>query len=1356
MGRANLLAQTIARVVTLKLSKCSYFITFILIFSIVFLSGCGSGIFGTPGITLDSEQGLTTSENGDSINVTLVLDSAPDFSASISLESNDTGEVIVTPATITFDQSNWSTPQTITVTGVDDDIIDGNQIITIITHPIVSDDTNYGELNPKDLKITNSDNDMAGTTVSPLTLVLSENSELNNNSNFSIFLNTKPTDEVSIEVTTSDTTEVLFGAEEQADKLVVIFTPENWALPQVITAIANDDAIVDGTQNVLIKFENISSNDINYSGLTPQQISVAVNDDDSAGISINPKSNLQTSESGGQASFTVALNSQPTTDVTIGITSKDTSEGVVDKDSLKFTKESYHQSQEIIVSGIDDSEFDENQTYTITTHKAVSEDSAYNGINPEDVTVVNIDNESAISIVLSDNLNTSESGDISHIDFFLNKQPQSNVDIEVSTNSPTEGLISGGDSPSMSVESLTLTFIPEDWATSQRIIVLGQDDEIVDGNQSYNIRISDSSSDDSEFNGISLSDVAFINDDNDSGGLTINPATDLQTSEDGLSDTFSIALNSKPDGNVILDIASNDVTEGLVKLSSSITDPQEKIQLTFTPEDWSTSQTVTVIGVDDNKNDGDQSYSIIISPELLNTTDNTGYSSLSNYSISTININNYTGSQSEGTISEPVVLNVDEERTYYGTTSQTNSYYHLTDLIPNTIYDISLSILTDNVNLSLFSDNNFVDFFSQCYSGNTGLDDEACSIESNGSGEIWVKVSGNNTKAGATYSLTISDYMGLPSEGSQDLPMKLIYNTDFPHSGSVNILTSYYKITGLSPDTIYDISLSSVSAPVHLNVYSSHSWSSNECSIATTIFTGKVECSTMPNSEGVLWVKVSGSSTSSGAEYNLNVTSYIGHPSEGTTEIPRALSYESDFPYNGTTSPLDSFYVVTGLIPNTVYDISLSNLTDYLSFLHCELTGGGVVINKDDISCTLISDDSGNLSLGIDGTSNPEGSTFTLNIMNYAGLPSEGTEETPHPLSFEADLPHQGTTSPTSSYYRITGLIPNSIYELSLSNLTDYLSLDLLKYSNIDYVSWENCGLEYFPIYSLSNLVSYDVYSSNNSDYNNRSCIFSTDESGELIVRVNGRLNSSGSTFTLNVSEYSGVPSEGTSIDRYALSFESDLPHDGSTSLSGSYYQVSGLTPNTLYDILLSNLTDNLSLSINPTTGFYLWINNCGHNIFYFPGANYEDKTCTKKSDELGKLNINISRSSQVDGATFTLNLTEYSGPPSEGTQEEPLILPYDESFLHNGSTSPDGSYYKITGLNPHTLYSVFLTDETGTVAIRTTNTPWTYVDIPDWTTHTVLSEITANELGEIWIEVTNVTNTLGGATYELNIDPIN
>jgi len=87
------------------------------------------------GINVSPTSGLTTTEIGGTAQFTVVLSTQPTANVTINLSSNDLTEGTVSPASLTFTTSNWNTPRTVTVTGVNDAIDDGNVLYTIVTAP---------------------------------------------------------------------------------------------------------------------------------------------------------------------------------------------------------------------------------------------------------------------------------------------------------------------------------------------------------------------------------------------------------------------------------------------------------------------------------------------------------------------------------------------------------------------------------------------------------------------------------------------------------------------------------------------------------------------------------------------------------------------------------------------------------------------------------------------------------------------------------------------------------------------------------------------------------------------------------------------------------------------------------------------------------------------------------------------------------------------------------------------------------------------------------------------------------------------------------------------------------------------
>ncbi len=140
------------------------------------------------------------------------------------------------------------------------------------------------------------------------------------------------------------------------------------------------------------------SGDPRYNNQNPADVSVTNADNDASGITVTPMSGLITSEAGGSATFTVVLGSQPSANVTIGLSSSNIAEGTVSPASLTFTA-NWNTPQRVTIKGVDDKIVDGNKAYTIVTAPAVSTDTRFNSLNPADVSVTNNDNDIAGIVV---------------------------------------------------------------------------------------------------------------------------------------------------------------------------------------------------------------------------------------------------------------------------------------------------------------------------------------------------------------------------------------------------------------------------------------------------------------------------------------------------------------------------------------------------------------------------------------------------------------------------------------------------------------------------------------------------------------------------------------------------------------------------------------------------------------------------------------------------------------------------------------------------------------------------------------------------------------------------------------------
>ncbi|MBW4648780.1 MAG: DUF4347 domain-containing protein [Kastovskya adunca ATA6-11-RM4] len=164
---------------------------------------------------------------------------------------------------------------------------------------------------------------------------------------------------------------------------------------QIITVPIVGDNVDEANETFLVNL----SNAVNANIADPQAVGTIL-DDDTAGFTISPISS-NTTEAGGTATFSVKLNSQPTANVTLGLSSSDTTEGKVSTPSLTFTAANWNQAQTVTVTGVDDAEVDGNIAYKIITAAAVSADLNYNGLNADDVAVTNLNNDTEVFNIIN-------------------------------------------------------------------------------------------------------------------------------------------------------------------------------------------------------------------------------------------------------------------------------------------------------------------------------------------------------------------------------------------------------------------------------------------------------------------------------------------------------------------------------------------------------------------------------------------------------------------------------------------------------------------------------------------------------------------------------------------------------------------------------------------------------------------------------------------------------------------------------------------------------------------------------------------------------------------------------------------
>ncbi|MBD1939041.1 putative Ig domain-containing protein [Microcoleus sp. FACHB-68] len=276
-----------------------------------------------------------------------------------------------------------------------------------------------------------------------------------------------------------------------------------------------------------------------------------ITDDDITGFSITPAGvTLNTNEAGGTATFTVQLNTQPTSDVSIALSSSNTAEGTVSS-SVTFNSLNWNTPQTVTITGQDDLNADGEVAYQITTAGAVSTDAKYNGLDAPDINVTNTDNDSAgITITQSGGITSVAEGGVSDsYQIALNTIPTGSVEITVTADAQTQISLDG------TTFSNTLTFTRSDLG-AQTIAVRAVDDSIIsEGTHAGTITHAITNSPDSNYPttlAINLVNVSLT--DND------NPPTVTNINKAGVEDT-AITFTGADFTGAFSDVDGNSLTK---------------------------------------------------------------------------------------------------------------------------------------------------------------------------------------------------------------------------------------------------------------------------------------------------------------------------------------------------------------------------------------------------------------------------------------------------------------------------------------------------------------------------------------------------------------------------------------------------------------------------------------------------------------------------------------------------------------------------------------------------------------------------------------------------------------------------
>lgn len=447
----------------------------------------------TASVIVTPTSGLMTAESGGTATFTLVLSATPSSSVSIALSSSNAAEGSVAPSTVTFTGANWNVPQTVTVTGVDDAALDGTVSYSVVTSATSSADAAFSGLVVSDVSVSNSDNDVAGVTISPTSGLTT--SESGASTTFTIRLNAMPSSDVTLYLGTT----ILLEGQPLTTSL--IFTPSDWNVPRTVTVAGNNDSAIDGPQNYGITFAVAPGSNAGYLGLSIPNLTITNLDNDGASLSLTQMAGLITTEAGGTATFQAILGAMPMANVTISLSSSNTAEGTVSPSMLTFTPSNWNTYQVVTITGVNDALLDGDVAYQIVTGAMVSTDANFNGVACPDVSVTNRDNDTpGVTVSSTAAAGVSEAGSTTTFTVVLVAAPTSDVTIPLLSTDVGE----------VTVSPSSLTFTPANWSTPQTVTLTGVGDATLDGDQTITIALQPATGASPGYNGLDASDVSVV------------------------------------------------------------------------------------------------------------------------------------------------------------------------------------------------------------------------------------------------------------------------------------------------------------------------------------------------------------------------------------------------------------------------------------------------------------------------------------------------------------------------------------------------------------------------------------------------------------------------------------------------------------------------------------------------------------------------------------------------------------------------------------------------------------------------------------------------------------------------------
>ena len=506
----------------------------------------------TPGARV-SKQSLTVPEEG-SETYTVVLDTQPTRTVTVSIEVDPADSDVRVPSPFRFTSSNWNVEKTVTVRAVHDADAVNDTGITL-SHDF--SDGDYDEVTVPDVDVTVTDNDDPGISLSRPSLKVREGGS----GTYTVKLDAQPESDVTVTVT------VPSGTDLTVNPRSLMFTRQNWNSWQMVTVKADRDADTGTDPPVIVTHEAIGSSE--YNG-EMAELTVTIDEVDVPAVTVSDRS--LTVREGGSNTYTVVLDKQPSTDVTVTVTVPSGTDLTVSPPSLMFTRQNWHMPKTFTVRAEDDDVDLPDRSVTLTHEASGGE---YSPVSVASVRVTVEDNDDPGISASVPRLTVPEEGSNSYT-VKLDTEPTGPGMVTVSVRVPR-----GTD---LTVDPDSLTFDADNWFSPQTVEVMAaHDDDAVNDP----VELSHSASG-GGYSNVRGGTVKVTVEDNDTPGATVSRPS-LSVLE-GESETYTVVLHTQPTNTVTVSLTVNPANSDV---------GVSRRTLRFTRSNWSAAKPVRVSAAED-------------------------------------------------------------------------------------------------------------------------------------------------------------------------------------------------------------------------------------------------------------------------------------------------------------------------------------------------------------------------------------------------------------------------------------------------------------------------------------------------------------------------------------------------------------------------------------------------------------------------------------------------------------------------------------------------------------------------------------------------------------------------------------